>query len=354
MMKLTAASKDGTAIAYTRAGNGPAVILVGGGLTDRSEKGPLVPALTRCFTVVNYDRRGRGASDDAADYDVDREVEDIDALIAAMGDTAHLYGVSSGGALALEAAAAGSAVGKVAVYEVPYNLAPDWPQAWKSYTDELDRALAADDRGAALEAFLRVTRTPEQDLAGMRQAPFWSDLEAMAHTLRYDAACLGTGQPPIDRLATIRQPVLVLTGDERPPDGRGGSWPRAAEAGTLVLLVTHLQIDEMIEMPVHKVERQEELLQQLGSLVAARVSTAGAVWGRSRWDESTWMSGDDAELLEALRGGNARHTEDVLLILTARKRAATLATDDKGRSARARRLAVSTMSVEELRNLGGG
>lgn len=230
MTKLTAASKDGTAIAYERAGNGPVVVLVGGGLTDRSENGPLVPALTECFTVVNYDRRGRGATDDTADYDVGREVEDIDALIAATGGTAHLYGVSSGGALALEAAAAGSAVGKVAVYEVPYNVAPDWPQAWTSYTDELYRALAADDRGAALEAFLRLTGTSGEDIAGMRSAPFWSDLEGIAHTLLYDAACLGTGQPPIDRLATIRQPVLVLTGDERPPDA--ARWVLALDAAS--------------------------------------------------------------------------------------------------------------------------
>jgi pimeloyl-ACP methyl ester carboxylesterase len=233
MTKLTAASKDGTAIAYERAGTGPAVVLVGGGLTDRSENGPLVPALAEHFTVLIYDRRGRGASGDAAAYDVGREVEDIDALIATAGGTAHLYGVSSGGALALEAAAAGSAVGKVAVYEVPYNLAPDWPEAWKSYTDELDRALATGDRGAAFEAFLRVTCTAEEDIAGMRSAPFWSDLEAMAHTLRYDAACLGTGQPPIDRLATIRQPVLVLTGDERPPDA--ARWVLALdEAGDAI------------------------------------------------------------------------------------------------------------------------
>lgn len=218
MTKLTAASDDGTAIAYECAGTGPAVVLVGGGLTDRAENGPLVPALAEHFTVVNYDRRGRGASGDAAAYDVGREVEDIDALIAATGGTAHLYGVSSGGALALEAAAAGSAVGKLAVYDVPYNLAPDWPEAWKSYTDELDRALAAGDRGAGFAAFLRVTGTPDEEIAGMRTAPFWSELEAMAHTLRYDAACLGTGQPPVDRLATIRQPVLVVTGDERPPD----------------------------------------------------------------------------------------------------------------------------------------
>jgi pimeloyl-ACP methyl ester carboxylesterase len=217
MTNHTVTSKDGTGIAYERTGAGPAVVLVGGGLSDRSENTPLVPALTDCFTVVNYDRRGRGASDDAEDYNVAREVEDIDALIAATGGTAHLYGVSSGGALALEAALAGSAVGKLAVYDVPYNRAPDWPEAWTSYTDELDRALAAGDRGAALEAFLRVTGTPKEDIAGMRSAPFWPNLEAIAHTLRYDAACLGTGQPPVDRLATIRQPVLVLTSDERSP-----------------------------------------------------------------------------------------------------------------------------------------
>lgn len=165
MSKLTVVSKDGTTIAFERAGTGPVVILVGGGLTDRSELEPLVPALAEDFTVVNYDRRGRGASGDSSHYAVACEVE-----------------------------------------------------AWKSYTRELDLSLAAGDRGAALAAFLRVTGTPEDAIAGMRQAPFWSDLEAMAHTLGCDAACLGTGQPPVDRLATIRQPVLTLTGDQRPPD----------------------------------------------------------------------------------------------------------------------------------------
>src|SRR4051812_437855 len=188
MTNVSAVSQDGTAIAYERAGSGPVVILVGGGLTDRSENNPLVPALAAHFTVVNYDRRGRGASGDSASYHVAREVDDIDALIAATGGTAHLYGVSSGGALALEAAAARSAVGKVAVYEVPYNLAADWPAAWQSYRDQLDRSLAAGDRGAALAAFMRVTGTPDDAIDGMRSATFWSDLEAIAHTLRYDAA----------------------------------------------------------------------------------------------------------------------------------------------------------------------
>jgi pimeloyl-ACP methyl ester carboxylesterase len=213
----TATSRDGTVIAYEQVGTGPLVVLVGGGLTDRSENGPLVPALAEHFTVVNYDRRGRGASGDAAAYEVGREIEDIEALIAPAAATVHLYGVSSGGALALEAAAAGLPVDTVAVYEVPYNVALDWPTAWAAYLDEVERALATGDRGAAFEAFLRVTGTPPEVIAGMRSAPFWSDLEAMAPTLRYDAACLGTGQAPTDRLASIRQPVLVLTGDERPP-----------------------------------------------------------------------------------------------------------------------------------------
>jgi hypothetical protein len=227
MTELTVTSKDGTAIAGERAGTGPVVVLVGGGLTDRGENAPLVPRLAEHFTVVNYDRRGRGASGDSPSYDIAREIDDIDALIAATGGTARLYGVSSGGALALEAVAAGSAVERVAVYEVPYDVDADWPEAWRSYTDDLDRAAADDDRGAALEAFFRVTGTPDGAIAGMRSAPFWSDLEAIAHTLRHDAACLGTGQPPVDHLATIRQPVLVLTGDERPPDA--ARWVQALD-----------------------------------------------------------------------------------------------------------------------------
>jgi pimeloyl-ACP methyl ester carboxylesterase len=233
MIELTVTSKDGTAIAYERVGAGPVVILVGGGLTDRSENAPLVPRLAERFTVVHYDRRGRGASGDRPPYDIAREIEDIDALIAATGGTAHLYGVSSGGALALETVAAGSAADEVAVYEVPYNIDADWPETWTSYTDVLDRAAADGDRGAALEAFFRVTGTPDDAIAGMRSAPFWSDLEAVAHTLRYDAACLGTGQPPVDRLATIRQPVLVLTGDERPPDA--ARWVQALDEAADVI-----------------------------------------------------------------------------------------------------------------------
>jgi pimeloyl-ACP methyl ester carboxylesterase len=122
-------SKDGTSIAYERSGTGPAVILVAGGLDDGSENGPLAQELAEHHTVYNYARRGRGDSGDTLPYSLEREIEDIEALIAEAGGSAHLYGVSSGGALALEAGAAGIAVDKLAVYEVPYNVADGWAAA---------------------------------------------------------------------------------------------------------------------------------------------------------------------------------------------------------------------------------
>jgi pimeloyl-ACP methyl ester carboxylesterase len=210
-------SADGTSISYERTGTGPVVVLVGGGLDDGSENVPLASALSSSFTVYNYARRGRGESGDTAPYDLAREIDDIDALITEAGGTAHLYGVSTGGALALEAAAAGSAIRSIGVYEVPFNVSDDdWPRQWRSYVDELNAALADGRRGDAVELFMRVTGTSEHEVVGMRSAPFWGALEAQAHTLAYDAATLGDGRPPWERLATIEQPTLVITGDDRP------------------------------------------------------------------------------------------------------------------------------------------
>ena len=205
-------SKDGTAIAYDRVGSGPAVILVGGGLVDRSENAPLAPELADRFTVYNYDRRGRGSSGDSAPYTLAREVEDIEALIVEAGGRAHVYGVSSGGALALEAAAAGLPVTTVAVYEVPYSVADDARVRWQDYVEELEKVLAEGRRGDALALFMRLVGSSDSDIAGARSSPFWAGGEAIAHTLAYDAACLGAGDPPAARLATITQPTLVATG----------------------------------------------------------------------------------------------------------------------------------------------
>jgi len=112
-----AISKDGTTIAFDRSGDGPPVILVTGALGFRSHAimADLAAALAAHFTVINYDRRGRGDSGDTSPYAVEREVEDLDALITAAGGSASVYGTSSGAALALEAAASGLPITKLAL-----------------------------------------------------------------------------------------------------------------------------------------------------------------------------------------------------------------------------------------------
>jgi pimeloyl-ACP methyl ester carboxylesterase len=224
-------SPDGTPIAYERAGSGPPVILVGGGLVDpitgragRWENAPLAAELAAGFTVLNYDRRGRGDSGDTAPYAVERELEDLEALVAEAGGAAHVYGVSSGGALAFEAAAAGIAIDKLAVYEVPYFVDDDGSRRWRAYVEQLGPALAEGRRGDAVELFMRVAGSPDESIASARSSPMWPGLEAIAHTLAYDAACLGDGLPPTARLARITQPTLVATG------GGGEFFELAADA----------------------------------------------------------------------------------------------------------------------------
>ena len=232
-------SRDGTPIAYDRKGSGPAVILVGGGLVDpatgragRSENAPLASELAMRFTVYNYDRRGRADSGDTLPYAVEREIEDIDALIAEAGGSAHLHGVSSGGALALEAAAAGLAIDKVSVYELPYLIGEEASRHWREYVAELRAALAEGRRGDAVELFMRVAGAPEESIAGAKASPMWPGLEAVAHTLAYDAAVLGDDHPPSGRLAEVTQPTLILTGGsddffERAADATAASLPHA-------------------------------------------------------------------------------------------------------------------------------
>ena len=235
-------SKDGTTIAYDRQGSGPPVVLVGGGLVDpvtnrpgRWENAPLAAELAERFTVYNYDRRGRGDSGDAQPYALEREVEDLQALVAEAGGSAHLYGVSSGGALVLEAVAAAVAADRLAVYEVPYSVADDALRRWQEYVEQLHRALAEGRRGDAVELFMRVAGAPEEDVEGAKGSPIWPGLEAVAHTLAYDAACLGDGRPPVARLASITRPTLVATGGgdelfERAADAVAAAVPGARRA----------------------------------------------------------------------------------------------------------------------------
>lgn len=206
-------SADGTTIDYDRlSDDGPVVILVSGGLDDGAENLPLGRHLADRFTVIAYRRRGRGDSGDTQPYAVQREIEDLAAVIEATEGRAHLFGASSGGALALQAAAAGLPIDRIAIHEVPYQLSDEMLTAWRSYRVDLDLALNADDRDEALRLFMRLAGAPVEQIPAAGTDPVWDALRALAPTLRYDAACLGDGPPPADRLATVAQPVLLTTG----------------------------------------------------------------------------------------------------------------------------------------------
>lgn len=214
----TTTSRDGTTIAYEQSGTGPALILIDGALAHRALWGgnDLAALLAPHFTVYTYDRRGRGESNDTAPYAVEREVEDIAALIVAAGGTAGLYGMSSGGALALEAAASGLPVSKLAVYEVPYTVdGGDDPREKEAYDKQLADLLAAGDRSGAAALFLSFALPPEV-VSELRTSPAWPQYEAAAGTLGYDTAIMGDGRVPRDRARKVTVPTLVMDGGDSP------------------------------------------------------------------------------------------------------------------------------------------
>ncbi len=211
-MMCTAISGDGTPVAYRRLGEGPPVILVGGALSTAESQAPLAKLLAPVFEVLVYDRRGRGASGDTAPYAVEREIEDLAALIAEAGGSASVYGVSSGAALVLEAAAAGVAVTQLALYEPPYAIDPADLAAYTAYAERLGKLLERESREDAVELFLSVVGVPPESVAGMRRSPMWADLTALAHTLAYDSAVLGPGGVPAERLKGVRTRAMVVDG----------------------------------------------------------------------------------------------------------------------------------------------
>jgi alpha-beta hydrolase superfamily lysophospholipase len=210
-----ATSADGTTIAYDQWGDGPLVVIVGGAFNDRGTWAELAQALAGDFTVVSYDRRGRGESGDTEPYAVQREIEDLTAVITDRDPdrTAYAHGISSGGALLLRAIAAGAPVTKVSILEPPYRV-PGAPPAPPDYRGTLRRFIASGDRGAAVEYFMTgaVGLAPEA-VAGMKATPAWAYLEAMAHTLVYDAEALGGDdqQLPTELLAGIAIPLLTVS-----------------------------------------------------------------------------------------------------------------------------------------------
>jgi pimeloyl-ACP methyl ester carboxylesterase len=229
----TVESADGTTIAFDRSGSGPAVVLLGGAFNDRSTTSALASVLAPSFTVYNPDRRGRGSSGDTEPYAVEREIEDVAALIAAAGGAAFVFGHSSGAALALEAAARGLSITKLAVYEPPYIADDSRSRPPADLADRLRALITADRRGDAVALFLvEAAAVPGEFVEMMRGDESWDSMQALAHTLPYDAAVSGPGQViPLDRMASIAIPTLVLDGSESPEWQRCGAQGLAAAIG---------------------------------------------------------------------------------------------------------------------------
>jgi pimeloyl-ACP methyl ester carboxylesterase len=206
-------SKDGTPIIFERVGEGPPLIVVGGATCDRTMTRSLAEHLGQHFTVINYDRRGRGGSGDTAPYAVEREIEDLDALIAEAGKPASVYGHSSGAGLVLHAAAYGLPIAKLVLHEPPY--VPDGEEERRisrEYAEKLMTILAEGRRGDAIELFMTTVGTPQETVNQMREEPWWAGMEAIAPTLAYDSEVMGDSS----RGGTIPGDLVAL------PDGRHG------------------------------------------------------------------------------------------------------------------------------------
>lgn len=214
----TVTSKDGTIIAFDQSGLGPALILIHGATQYRAtDQGmqQLADLLARHFTVVQYDRRGRGESTDTPPFAVERELEDIEALIDAVGGSAFIYGMSSGAVLAMEAAIVlPGKVRKLAMYEPPFNDDEAARQRWKDYTGQLRELLAQGRRGDAMALFLHLVGVSPEQIEGMRRALTWPRAEAVAPTLAYDHFALMGEEAvvPVQRAAGVTVPALVLVG----------------------------------------------------------------------------------------------------------------------------------------------
>jgi pimeloyl-ACP methyl ester carboxylesterase len=227
MEKVT--SRDGTTIAFDRLGDGPPVIVVCGAMCDRALMRPTAQELAKRFTVFNYDRRGRGDSDDTTPYTVQREIEDIGALVAEAGGAASVYGHSSGAGLVLHAAAHGLPMAKIVLHDPPY--APDGDEearrSSREYGENLKAMLSEGRRGDAVELFMTMVGMPQEMIEGIRHTPRWAELEAMAPTLAYDSEVMGDvgkeGTIPVEQASRVTVPALVFTG--------GADYPWMIEVG---------------------------------------------------------------------------------------------------------------------------
>ncbi|MGH2463109.1 MAG: alpha/beta fold hydrolase [Candidatus Limnocylindria bacterium] len=206
-------SRDGTTIAFDRLGHGPPVVLVCGGSVDRQSNAAVAALLAPDFTVFNFDRRGRGDSGDTLPYAIGREIEDIDAVVAAAGGAAGLYGSSSGAALALAAAEKlAGRITKLALWEPPFIL-DEHARPPADHVEQFNAMIAEGRRGDAVEFFMgTIVGIPPEFVAFARTQPFWAAQERIAHTLAYDATVMGDYSLPVERAAAVNTPTIVIAG----------------------------------------------------------------------------------------------------------------------------------------------
>lgn len=221
VLRSTVRSRDGTPIAFTRAGAGPALVLVDGAFCHRGmgPSSPLGALLAGSYTVFTYDRRGRAESGDNRPYAAERELEDLEALIEEAGGSAYVWGISSGAALALEAARRGAGITKLALYEPPFIVDDSRLPIPVDIASQLSDLVAAERRDDAVRLFLRQMGAPRIVIALMRRLPVWPKLRRVAHTLPYDMTIVAPYQRgaalPTDRW-DVAVPTLVLVGGKSP------------------------------------------------------------------------------------------------------------------------------------------
>jgi pimeloyl-ACP methyl ester carboxylesterase len=225
----TVISNDGTRIAFDRHGAGPPIVLVGGAFQYRAfdpRTAKLAELMSSDFTVFHYDRRGRGDSSNSTPYAVGREVEDLEALLKVTGAPAGVFGMSSGGALALAAARHSTRIRKLALYEAPFIVDETHAPLPDDFLSRMNASLAADRRGDAVTQFLRWVGTPRVVMAGMRCTPAWGKFKAVANTLPYDIGIIEEhhrGRPlTAPEWVDVTVPTLVVDG------GKSPAWIRNA------------------------------------------------------------------------------------------------------------------------------
>jgi pimeloyl-ACP methyl ester carboxylesterase len=234
----TTTSADGTTISYqvyADGGGGPVLVLVSGATQVKESWAELAQALAESgLTAVAYDRRGRGESGDTRPYAVEREIEDIAAVIATQADRAGLFGMSSGGALANRAVAAGLPVPALSTFETPYRLGGgDRPEPPADYLEHLQELYDADEPAAMVEYFLvSGVGQPQEQVDQMKTQPFWESLVSLGHTVLYDGLCLGSSQAPLptELLGSITTPMICIGSNGSPEWLRGAAEAAAAAA----------------------------------------------------------------------------------------------------------------------------